>query len=873
VKRRAIALSFFIYGGENVLTITDIYGNTEGLTGYKNLRRYRNVSGEKSLAFFVLPTQQNAHSFEMVAEESIVDFDGEPYRIKQIAEKPRGATYVKEVVAVHTLFDLIDDHQYATHTGSLTLDSALNFVLNGTGYTWVVADTFATQTWENFGDDNRLALLQDVLKRYGAEFTLAGTQLTFRRKIGNATDFQFRYNYNVKTLARDVNTNNLSTYIKGYGKEIESEYTSPNADIFGIKHAKPVRDERYTTLAGLNERLVAELKDTPEVSITIDFADMRRAGFPYDVPNEGDDVFLIYEPMGIDVEARLMEITELFTESSELPVKTEVTIGNIRRSLNDKFIDFSRTQKQVDGIIDPNGRVKYSVLDGAVQRATEALQSAQTELEFENGIIARSKDNPNHIVLLNSAGIGVSVDGGATFRTAVMGDGIVADLITVGTMLFDRLKGGEMTLGGINNEDGIMTVLDANGEKVAELNASRGGFDKLFVGDFYSPTVPNVTQIARTYYVDGVNGSDLNDGLAWETAKKSISAVIAVLPKVIDHAITIRLHDLNCRNLRERLRINGFVGAGNITIDGQDWNNQITGFISVVNCSIPVIINDLTIDSQDNIGVQAYNSFVTCNHMWVWGKNNEGTCYFAGNGGKLYLTNCEGYDSSIVIYAKNMGEIYIENCKGLGYTRGAWAQYGSTFRINGTYPAGTVGNLSSDTGSDIIGSGYTANSGARGTTPPPVTKTTTQWKTTSGSNYGDLYNAWESGVKQGNYGYGQRKGLWYFGTQLSALQGKTIKNMRVWVKRSSRGGSSGKVSLFVRTHNYTAQPAGSPTLSSGSARIDLAWGESGWVTLPQTLIDQFNAGTAKGVGVWANSTSTAYYSIMESECTVEATYE
>jgi phage minor structural protein len=444
-----------------LLIITDINGDTEALSGYKGLKRYRNVSGEKTLAFLILPTEQNTHAFPMVSEESLVEFDGEPYRIKQIAEKSKGHTLYKEVVAVHTFFDLIDDHIYTAQTGSMTFQSALQFVLGGTDYTWAIIDTFYAQEFENFGDDNRLALFQEVLKRYGAEFTLNGTFLTLKKKIGNATDFQFRYNYNVKTITRDVNTNNLSTYIKGFGKKnddgtyaIESEYTSPNASIFGVRHAKPVYDERYTTVEGLNERLQLEINDTPEVSISIDFADLRRAGYPYDVPNEGDDVYLIYEPMGIDVEARLTEINEEYDEASVYPYKTTVTLANLRDSFTGSIVD---SQKQIKDIVGTDGKVRYNVLDAAVKRATEALQSAQTELEFENGIIARDKNNPNFLVLFNAAGLGISTDGGQTFRQAITSQGVVTDVLTAGQIDANNIsvRGGGETDYSLIDSDGF----------------------------------------------------------------------------------------------------------------------------------------------------------------------------------------------------------------------------------------------------------------------------------------------------------------------------------------------------------------------------------------------------------------------------------
>src|SRR5690606_24352180 len=85
-------------------------------------------------------------------------------------------------------------------------------------------------------------------------------------------------------------------------------------------------------------------------------------------------------------------------------------------------------------------KIPYSVLDNAVLQATKALQSAQTELLFKNGILAIDPTNPNKVVLFNSAGVGVSNDGGATFRTAMTGDGMVADTITSGSLFTNNVS-------------------------------------------------------------------------------------------------------------------------------------------------------------------------------------------------------------------------------------------------------------------------------------------------------------------------------------------------------------------------------------------------------------------------------------------------
>lgn len=425
------------------ISITDLAGNTEPLTGIKQLKRTRRVNGEKIINFTVIPTDENQYSFPMVQEENKVEFDGETYVIKQMKERSIGKLFVKQCEAIHSFYvDLINSHEYNTCNGSMTIVSALDFIFSTTSYTVAVVDSFYAQDWENFGDDNRLSLFQKILERYEAEFTVSENRITIRKKIGIDTDFQFRYNYNIKTLERNVDTKGLSTYIKGFGKDIEAEYTSPNATALGILHAKPVRDDRYTTYDGLMNRMKKEIQDTPAVSITVDFVDMRRAGFPYDIPGEGDRVPLIYEPMGIDIDTRIMEVEETFDQNMQV-ITSNVTLANYKKDFSGTI--FQTVNKAMGSILNDDGKVKYNVLDDAVKLATEAIKSAQTELIFENGIIARNKDNPNMIVAFNSAGIGISRDGGQTFQEALTYEGLVASVGIIGFISANNIKSGTIS--------------------------------------------------------------------------------------------------------------------------------------------------------------------------------------------------------------------------------------------------------------------------------------------------------------------------------------------------------------------------------------------------------------------------------------------
>lgn len=78
--------------------------------------------------------------------------------------------------------------------------------------------------------------------------------------------------------------------------------------------------------------------------------------------------------------------------------------------------------------------------------------------------------------VITNVGITITPDGGTTwYGLTVDGQlissilntvGVNADWINVGEMLANRIRGGTLTLGGDNNEDGVLRVLDANGNVI-----------------------------------------------------------------------------------------------------------------------------------------------------------------------------------------------------------------------------------------------------------------------------------------------------------------------------------------------------------------------------------------------------------------------
>ena len=77
-----------------------------------------------------------------------------------------------------------------------------------------------------------------------------------------------------------------------------------------------------------------------------------------------------------------------------------------------------------------------------------------------------------NVIRINKNGIGFSSTGyNGPYRTAWTIDGnFVADFITTGTMSANRIKGGVLSLGGLDNGSGVFELRDANNLLIARLD-------------------------------------------------------------------------------------------------------------------------------------------------------------------------------------------------------------------------------------------------------------------------------------------------------------------------------------------------------------------------------------------------------------------
>ncbi|NOP79591.1 phage tail protein [Bacillus paranthracis] len=506
-----------------LLTIEDIYGNSEPLSGFKSLKSVRKLNGERTLSFMVVPTEENAHTMPLLQEESRVRFDKEDYVIKQVIERKVGNRYVKQCEAIHSFFvDFMGAYEYKTYTGKFKLWQILDILFKGTKHKYAyntyspdgsgrVLDVEKELT--GFGNDNKLSLVYKALELWGAYFEFIeetldeGKYMWVSSNPGKDRGFQLRYNYNIKAIERNIDSKGLTTYIKGFGKEIETEYKSPMADLFGEVHAVPFSDERFTIKENLIEKLKTLVSDKPNVSITVDFIDLLQMEYPKEIPpNEGDPIYLIYEPLGIDLITRIVEITEEYDEELNL-LKTLVTLSNFNKGMSSMAAQsvqsVQNVQKTVVNVKQETNKLKDTVgtLSESTKQTIDTLASVEKELRLKDGIIAVNPINPKKLIIFDSTGIRISNDGGLTASSIIGYEGLSLDGGFKGNISADKIRGGL-----ISSDNGKLKI-DLKGETV----------------DFYSNSGQKSTTFAKE------NDSTGTEVFYWALAETARSnAAIAI---------------------------------------------------------------------------------------------------------------------------------------------------------------------------------------------------------------------------------------------------------------------------------------------------------------------------------------------------------
>lgn len=415
-------------------------------------------------------------------------------------------------------------------------------------------------------------------------------------------------------------------------------------------------------------------------------------------------------------------------------------------------------------------------------------------------------------------------------------------------------------------------------------------------------------------YIDATNGSD-DITLEDECTFKTLEGLLAQLPKNLNGS-TVRIFLRS--NISAGVTFNYFFGGRllfflcGLTITGYlrfyccNADIKIYGGDSQTSTARGIIAPDSLYvgsdDDMDGASILVHKvPFFAIYYCDVYGNKNKTASTIMkfmefSSGTILGVKFIDGYHgviatSSSIIYGTNTsGQV-----KGNGWT----AQSGSIIHLaNGTQMSGTLANYKESNGDIILGTikDMIKNSGGNPDITPdptpdptpnpsnpkdPVPKTkTVTYKATSADTYrSSVYNNWKKDgtCRQGDYGYGDCNGCWFFGSQFANLKGKNISSIKITIKRQT-GGYQSAHNVTLKMHKYASRPSISsgskPTYNDGwSKTISLKVGETKTVTITDTaVLNAIKNGTMKGFGLQGDYNK-ASYTVCSGAMTVVVTYK
>lgn len=369
------------------------------------------------------------------------------YRIVYSKKVTKGNSFYVDIIANPEVIERLDELRvYKRYDQYFTDVQFFNLVFANTPFTVMINGSSASLMWEGVGDgESKLSMFKRGIKRYGFEFKIVGNVVYLYDKIGNDTNYEFRYKLNAANIVKETDSQEFFTAIRGYGnydqdeKDIDGKallkdtYISPLASVYGEKWAPPLRDGRVKVASTLRKEMERIVDESLKISFSADIYDLSRQGYDYQHTVLGDRVFLVDERIKEDVEVRVVKKEVKYSAKKEI-IDLKLTFGTT--SMTDAYkSSLQTTVKEFSEIMAGIKALPFAALDIVSRSMVSKIQNTSSELLFDDmGIHSVDKNNANNIVTMNSSGWMLSTDGGNTAKTALTAEGIVADAITTGTL-------------------------------------------------------------------------------------------------------------------------------------------------------------------------------------------------------------------------------------------------------------------------------------------------------------------------------------------------------------------------------------------------------------------------------------------------------
>lgn len=198
----------------------------EQVLSYEGFKVDRQLNDSWSLSFTSYLSDISKPGFDLLQVENIIVYQGQKYVIK---EPTFVDEYTKEITAQHIAWEFQnhaldapdDDDQKSV---KYTLDQYLSkcFAGNVLGYSYKIHGSFPTITFDSeIGGKNGIEMVKEAVEQFGCIFYPDNRTLHFydTSSFYKKSEIVLRYLFNTKDVKVSVNTNELRTRIKAYGKK------------------------------------------------------------------------------------------------------------------------------------------------------------------------------------------------------------------------------------------------------------------------------------------------------------------------------------------------------------------------------------------------------------------------------------------------------------------------------------------------------------------------------------------------------------------------------------------------------------------------------------------------------------------------------
>ncbi|WP_343348628.1 phage tail spike protein [Terrisporobacter petrolearius] len=481
-----------------------------------------------------------------------------------------------------------------------------------------------------------------------------------------------------------------------------------------------------------------------------------------------------------------------------------------------------------------------------------------------------------------------------------------------GQLVADLIKGGILTLGGTGDNTisdyGVLRILDFDGvNELARIDGGEAWFQSLSATEMNVEklSVNNIEASGITQQVTSTISISINSSTGNDESEFIDEAIFATLQGALDacprnlggRTVNITLET----DTQEDIYWECYY-SGRIRIY---WNGKtIYGYMrGYMNSNVMQFFGGTLSDSSsktgkimpnkgyNHAGMSASVSLAGCGNCFMQGIDiysatnladgcKEDAALCCGDGGYIYIRDVTPINCTYGFRANANAVVYSDSTGGKASKYGFTALSGGQVRLsNGKHTGGSSGNTYESSGGEVKYHNATfegtSTSGSNTSKPNPTT-----YKATYTSNYGDTYrsskyNSWkkDNTVRQGDYGYGDCNGAWFFSTKFAELKGRTITKVTIKISRTT-GGTSSSVTHTLKAHKESSRPGGMPRYIDGySQTFGLAVGSSTTVTITNsTVLNAIKSGDCKGFGL-QSSYDKSHYSVCKGSATVTIYYQ